>query len=45
VEVETPSATVWWVKDGMLGQAVFYLDQRAGLKAAGLDPDRSREPG
>jgi hypothetical protein len=43
VEVETPSATVWWIEDGMLSQAVFYLDQRAGLRAAGLDPDRARD--
>jgi ketosteroid isomerase-like protein len=43
VEIETPSASVWWVKDGKLSQAVFYLDQRAGLKAAGLDPDRGRD--
>ena len=40
VEIETPSATVWWLKDGQVSQAVFYLDQRAALKAAGLDPDR-----
>jgi ketosteroid isomerase-like protein len=42
VEIETPSASVWWTKDGKLSQAVFYLDQRAGLQAAGLDPDRRR---
>jgi ketosteroid isomerase-like protein len=43
VEVETESASVWWVKDGLISQVVFYLDQRAALKAAGLDPDRGRE--
>jgi ketosteroid isomerase-like protein len=41
VEVETPSAAVWWLDDGRIRQAAFYLDQRAGLKAAGLtSPDR-----
>jgi ketosteroid isomerase-like protein len=41
VEIETPSASVWWVEDGMIRRASFYLDQRAGLRAAGLDPDRA----
>lgn len=36
VEVATESATIWWVEDGMIRQAVFYLDQKAALKAAGL---------
>lgn len=40
VEIETPSASVWWLEDGLIRQASFYLDQRAGLEAAGLDPDR-----
>jgi hypothetical protein len=41
VEVETPSAAVWWIEDGQIRQAAFYLDRRAGLKAAGLAaPDR-----
>jgi ketosteroid isomerase-like protein len=40
VEVETDSASVWWVKDGLIRQAAFYLDRSAGLKAAGIDPDR-----
>ena len=40
VEVETPSAAVWWLDDGKIRQAAFYLDQQAGLKAAGMDPDR-----
>jgi ketosteroid isomerase-like protein len=41
VEVETPSTAVWWLEDGMIRQAAFYLDRRAGLKAAGLAaPDR-----
>jgi ketosteroid isomerase-like protein len=41
VEVETPSAAVWWFKDGKIRQAAFYLDRRAGLTAAGLTaPDR-----
>jgi hypothetical protein len=40
VEVETPSATVWWLEDGKIRQAGFYLDRRAGMKAAGLaSPD------
>jgi ketosteroid isomerase-like protein len=40
VEVETPSASIWWLEDGRIREAGFYLDRRAGLKAAGLDPDR-----
>jgi ketosteroid isomerase-like protein len=41
VEVETPSAAVWWFEDGKMRQAAFYLDRQAGLKAAGLTaPDR-----
>jgi ketosteroid isomerase-like protein len=41
VEVETPSASVWWFEDGRIRQAGFYLDRRAGLKAAGIaSPDR-----
>jgi hypothetical protein len=40
VEVESPGATVWWAEDGMIRQAAFYIDQRAALKAAGIDPDR-----
>jgi ketosteroid isomerase-like protein len=40
VEIETPSASVWWAKDGRVTQVVFYLDQAAALKAAGIDPDR-----
>jgi hypothetical protein len=41
VEVETPSAAVWWIEDGQMRQAAFYLDRQAGLKAAGLtSPDR-----
>jgi ketosteroid isomerase-like protein len=41
VEVETPSAAVWWFEDGKIRQAAFYLDRQAGLKAAGLTaPDR-----
>ncbi|HEY1237486.1 MAG TPA: nuclear transport factor 2 family protein [Solirubrobacterales bacterium] len=41
VDVETPSAAVWWFEDGEMRQAAFYLDRRAGLKAAGLtSPDR-----
>jgi hypothetical protein len=40
VEVETSSASVWWLEDAQIRQAGFYLDRQAGLKAAGLDPDR-----
>jgi SnoaL-like domain len=41
VEVETPSAGIWWFEDGQVRQAAFYLDRQAGLKAAGLaSPDR-----
>src|SRR5882757_5039901 len=38
VEVETESATIWWLEDGVITQAVFYLDRKAALKAAGIDP-------
>jgi hypothetical protein len=40
VEIETPSASVWWLEDGQIRQAGFYLDRRAGMTAAGYDPDR-----
>jgi hypothetical protein len=40
VQVVTESATIWWLEDGLIRQAVFYLDQKEALKAAGLDPDR-----
>ena len=40
VEIETPSASVWWAKDGRVTQVVFYLDQATALKAAGIDPGR-----
>jgi ketosteroid isomerase-like protein len=41
VEVETPSASVWWFEDARVKQAAFYLDRQAGLKAAGIaSPDR-----
>jgi hypothetical protein len=41
VEVETPSAAVWWLEDGSVRKAAFYLDRQAGLKAAGIaSPDR-----
>ena len=40
VEVETPSAAIWWLEDGKISQVAFYLDRRAGMKAAGIDPDR-----
>jgi hypothetical protein len=43
VEIETPSASVWWLERGLIRQAGFYLDQRAGFEAAGLDPDRGRD--
>jgi ketosteroid isomerase-like protein len=42
VEIETSSASVWWLESGAIRQASFYLDQHAGLEAAGLDPDRGR---
>ena len=40
VEIETPSASVWWSRGGRLNQAVFYLDQHSALKGAGGDPAR-----
>jgi ketosteroid isomerase-like protein len=39
VEVETPSASVWWLRDGEVSKVGFYLDRRAGMEAAGLDPE------
>jgi hypothetical protein len=36
VRVETVSASVWWFEDGMIRQAGFYLDQQAGIRAAGI---------
>jgi ketosteroid isomerase-like protein len=40
VAVETPSASIWSLEDGQIQQVAFYLDRRAGMKAAGIDPDR-----
>ena len=41
VEVATESGTVWWVVDGRVRRASFYIDREAALKAAGLSaPDR-----
>lgn len=40
VDMETASAAVWSIEGGRVTQTVFYLDQGAALKAAGLDPDR-----
>jgi ketosteroid isomerase-like protein len=42
VEVTTESASVWWQKEGLISQAAFYLDRRAGLRAAGIDADRPK---
>jgi|SRR5262245_34890 len=42
VELETPSGSVWWSQEGRLTQAVFYLDQRTALRAAGIDPGRPK---
>jgi ketosteroid isomerase-like protein len=36
--VATESASVWWVREGLISQIVFYLDRQAALKAAGIDP-------
>src|SRR5262245_17941674 len=38
VPVETESSSVWWIEGGLVRQIGFYLDRRAGLKAAGVDP-------
>jgi ketosteroid isomerase-like protein len=43
VEVATDSASVWWVKDGRVSQAGFYLDRRAGMRAAGIDSSSSSD--
>jgi hypothetical protein len=44
VEVETPSASIWWFANGQIRQAAIYLDRQAGLKAAGIAaPDRPPE--
>ncbi len=41
VEITTESGTIWWVVDGQLRRASFYLDRRDVLKAAGIaSPDR-----
>jgi hypothetical protein len=40
VEFEAQGASVWWLQGGEIREAAFYLDWRAGLKAAGIDPDR-----
>jgi ketosteroid isomerase-like protein len=44
VEVETPSAAVWWFEEGQVRQAAFYLDRRAGLKAGGIASSPDRRP-
>ncbi len=36
VEMSTESATIWWLEDGLIRRAVFYLDQKAARKAAGI---------
>ena len=38
VEVVTESATIWSMDDGLIRQAVFYLDRKAALRAAGIEP-------
>jgi hypothetical protein len=38
VGVETRSTAVWWIDDGQILKAAFYLDRQAGMKAAGLTP-------
>jgi ketosteroid isomerase-like protein len=43
VGVEVESSSVWWIDEGRIRQAGFYLDRQAGLKAAGIDP--GRQPG
>jgi hypothetical protein len=43
VEIEASSASIWWLEDDAIRQAGFYLDRRAGLLAAGLDPDSRRD--
>lgn len=43
VDVVTESASVWSIEEGLVSQIGFYLDRAAGLKAAGLDPDRLPE--
>ena len=42
VVVENPSTAVFQLENGEIRRAAFYLDQRAGMKAAGIDPDRPR---
>jgi ketosteroid isomerase-like protein len=39
VDVATESASVWWLKEGLVSQVAFYLDRRTGMRAAGVDPD------
>ena len=38
VEIETASGSVYSLVDGQIRQAAFYVDQRAALEAAGIDP-------
>jgi ketosteroid isomerase-like protein len=40
VEVETGGTSIWHLEHGRVTQTNFYLDQRAALKAAGLNPDQ-----
>jgi ketosteroid isomerase-like protein len=45
VEFEAQGASVWLLQDGEIREAAFYLDWRAGLEAAGIDPDCHLGPG
>ena len=40
VEVETPSAAVWWFEDGPSARRPSTSTAGRRLKAAGIDPDR-----
>ena len=36
VEITTESGTVWWIQDGQVRRATFYLDRNTARKAAGI---------
>lgn len=36
VEIATESGTIWWIADGSIRRASFYLDRDAVRKAAGI---------
>lgn len=43
VEISQPAAAVWTVRNRKLTRAEFHLDRDRALRAAGIDPDQSRQ--